>query len=113
MKLDMVFKLINAGYTKAEIEAMEQVEEQPAKAVEDEKKLQDEKEKSLENGSVNVKESKTEDDPRIAALETNVNKLLDAIQLMNAKNTNMPAPEQEDAELILARIIDPTYKRKK
>ena len=109
MTFGQILKLIDAGYSKAEIDAM-QAEESSAEsaAVEEPQQI------TLEEQAPTTEQQKAEPaaDPRIDALTEQVNKLLESIKLSNARSQQMPEPEPVDATTILARIIDPTYKKK-
>ena len=110
MKATEILALINAGYTKAEIEAMELPETaavpdpdpQPAPEAEPEKDKEAPKPEPEKPNPVN---------PEIQALTKQINDLVSAIQKSNLLNTNQPQVHAESAEDILANIIAPTHKR--
>ena len=109
MKATEILQLINAGYTKADIEAMELPETgapdpdpSPAPAAEPEPVKEAPKPEPEKPNPVN---------PEIQALTKQINDLVSAIQKSNLLNTKMPEAQPETAEDILANIISPTHKR--
>ena len=109
MKATEILQLINAGYTKADIEAMELPETgapdpdpSPAPAAEPEKETESPQPEPVKPNPVN---------PDIQALTKQINDLVSAIQKSNLLNTNQPQIQAESAEDILANIIAPTHKR--
>lgn len=109
MKATEILQLINAGYTKADIEAMELPETgapdpdpSPAPAAEPEKETEAPQPEPVKPNTVN---------PEIQALTKQINDLVSAIQKSNLLNTNQPQIQAESAEDILANIIAPTHKR--
>lgn len=109
MKATEILALINAGYTKSEIEAMELPETgapdpdpSPAPEAEPEKEKEAPKPEPEKPNPVN---------PEIQALTKQINDLVSAIQKSNLLNSNMPEVRPESAEDILANIIVPTHKR--
>lgn len=109
MTFGQILKLIDAGYSKAEIDAMQAEEQNTEPAAEQPQQL------TIEESDLKPEtqqQSAPATDPRIDALTDQVNKLLESIKLSNARSQQMPEPEPVDATTILARIIDPTYKKK-
>lgn len=110
MKATEILALINAGYTKAEIDAMELPETaavpdpdpEPAPAAEPDKETDAPKPEPVKPDPVN---------PEIQALTKQINDLVSAIQKSNLLNTNQPNIQAESAEDILANIIRPTFKK--
>lgn len=109
MKATEILQLINAGYTKADIEAMELPETgapdpdpSPAPAAEPEPEKEAPKPEPEKPNPVN---------PEIQALTKQINDLVSAIQKSNLLNTKMPEAQPETAEDILANIISPTFKK--
>lgn len=107
MKATEILQLINAGYTKADIEAMELPETgapdpDPSPAPEAEPEKDAPKPEPEKPNPVN---------PEIQALTKQINDLVSAIQKSNLLNTKMPEAQPETAEDILANIIAPTHKR--
>lgn len=112
MKVTEILKLIDAGYTKADIDAMKLPETaaapdptpSPAPAAEPENENENEspKPESVTSNPVN---------PDIQALTTQINDLVSAIQKSNLLSTKMPEEPRETAEDIMANIIAPTHKR--
>ncbi len=107
MKATEILQLINAGYTKADIEAMELPETgapdpDPSPAPEAEPEKEAPKPEPEKPNPVN---------PEIQALTKQINDLVSAIQKSNLLNTKMPEAQPETAEDILANIIRPTFKK--
>jgi hypothetical protein len=110
MKATEILQLINAGYTKADIEAMElpetaavpDPEPSPAPAAEPE---------PVKDAPTPEPERPNTVNPDIQALTKQINDLVSAIQKSNLLNTNQPQVPAESAEDILANIIAPTHKR--
>lgn len=120
MKLEEIITLLNAGYTKDEIQALEMPENKPA--AEDPKDPQeapaapDQEEPAAPaapaapvlNGTDNAEVTKY-----IAQLTAQVSSLTKQIQNSNLLNAQQPAQHQNSAEDILANLINPTYKGEK
>lgn len=107
MKATEILQLINAGYTKSDIEAMELPETgapdpDPSPAPEAEPEKDAPKPEPEKPNPVN---------PEIQALTKQINDLVSAIQKSNLLNTQMPNTQPETAEDILANIIRPTFKK--
>lgn len=109
MKATEILQLINAGYTKADIEAMEL----PETAVPDPvPEPVPEAEPAPETEAPKpVQEKQNPVNPEIQALTKQINDLVSAIQKSNLLNANQPQIQAESAEDILANIIAPTHKR--
>lgn len=110
MKATEILALINAGYTKAEIDAMELPETaavpdpvpEPVPEAEPAPVTEAPKPEPVKPDTVN---------PEIQALTKQINDLVSAIQKSNLLNTNQPQVPAESAEDILANIIRPTFKK--
>ena len=107
MKASEILQLINAGYTKAEIDAMENPETDapdpiPAAAPEAEQEPEPEPKP--------IQEKPQTVNPEIEALTNQINSLVSAIQRSNILNSQMPPEPAESAEDILASIITPTHR---
>jgi hypothetical protein len=110
MKATEILQLINAGYTKADIEAMELPETaaapdpipEPVPEAEPAPETEAPQPEPVKPNPVN---------PEIQALTKQINDLVSAIQKSNLLNTQMPEAKPETAEDILANIIAPTHKR--
>lgn len=107
MKASEILQLINAGYSKAEIDAMENPETDapdpiPAAAPEAEQEPEPEPKP--------IQEKLQTVNPEIEALTNQINSLVSAIQRSNILNSQMPPAPKESAEDILANIIHPTHK---
>ena len=110
MKATEILQLINAGYTKADIEAMELPE--TAAAPDPIPEPVPEAEPAPETEAPKpVQEKPNPVNPEIQALTKQINDLVSAIQKSNLLNTQMPNTPPETAEDILANIIAPTHKR--
>lgn len=114
MKPEEILTLIGAGYTKAEIQAMEQpapeqsapAQEQPAPEQEpdQEQPAPDPEQPALKNNSTD------EIAKYITALTAQVSSLTKQIQRSNLLNAQQPpAPAADSAEKILASIITPKH----
>lgn len=109
MKATEILQLINAGYTKAEINAMELPETaaapdpipEPVPEAEPAPTTETPQPEPVKPNPVN---------PEIQALTKQINDLVSAIQKSNLLNANMPEVPRESAEDILANIITPTHK---
>ena len=124
MKLDEIITLLNAGYTKDEIQALEMPENKPsAEEPEDPKDPPaapadpDPEEPAAPaappaapvlNGTDNAEVTKY-----IAQLTAQVSSLTKQIQNSNLLNAQQPAQQKNSAEDILANLINPTYKGEK
>lgn len=107
MKASEILQLINAGYTKAEIDAMENPETDapdpiPAAAPEAEQEPEPE--------TKPIQEKPQTVNPEIEALTNQINSLVSAIQRSNILNSQQPQQPAESAEDILASIIAPTHR---
>ena len=115
MKPEDILTLLQAGYTKAEIDAMTapspaglpapdpEPVPAPAPAPDPEPSPAPDPEPSPapvpDYGSM------------IAQLTAQVSGLTKAVQIANLKGTNLPPEKTETAEDILAKLINPTYKK--
>lgn len=104
MKATEILALINAGYTKAEIDAMELPETAAAPDPVPEPVPEAEPAPTTEAPKPDPV------NPEIQALTKQINDLVSAIQKSNLLNTNQPHIQAESAEDILANIIAPTHK---
>lgn len=110
MKATEILQLINAGFTKADIEAMELPETaavpdpvpEPVPEAEPAPVKEAPQPEPVKQNPVN---------PEIQALTKQINDLVSAIQKSNLLNTKMPEAQHETAEDILANIISPTFKK--
>lgn len=110
MKATEILQLINAGYTKADIEAMELPETaavpdpvpEPVPEAEPAPVKEAPQPEPVKPNPVN---------PEIQALTKQINDLVSAIQKSNLLNTQMPESKPETAEDVLATIISPTFKK--
>ena len=98
-----IIKLLDAGYTKAEIDALMAAPEK--NQAEPEKKPAEPEKKPAE-------QEKPKEDPRIEQLTNTVSKLIDAVKLMNVQTMQMKDPEPLSIEQTLANIIEPPKKDK-
>ena len=110
MKPEEILTLIGAGYTKAEIQAMEQpAPEQPAP--EPEQPAPDPDQPAPEPDQPALKNNSTDEIAKyITALTAQVSSLTKQIQRSNLLNAQQPpAPAADSAEKILASIITPNH----
>lgn len=110
MKATEILQLINAGYTKAEIDAME-LPETAAAPDPDPEPVPEAEPAPVTEAPKPVQEKPNPVNPEIQALTKQINDLVSAIQKSNLLNTNMPEVPRESAEDILANIMAPTHKR--
>ena len=108
MELDQILKLIDAGYTKADIEAMgrpaEVKPEEPAAEVPAE----------IPAEPVKVAEPvKAEPDPAMNALLEEVKSLRKQLQMQAIMHDGFTPADPDDAQKILASIINPANNEKK
>lgn len=118
MKPEEIITLINAGYTKAEIQAMEQpapepAQEQPAPEPEpdQEQPAPEPEQPAPEPEQPALKNNSTDEIAKyITALTAQVSSLTKQIQRSNLLNAQQPpAPAADSAEKILASIITPKH----
>lgn len=110
MKATEILALINAGYTKAEIDAMELPE--TAAAPDPNPEPVPEADPAAEKEAPKPEPEKPNPvNPEIQALTKQINDLVSAIQKSNLLSTNQPQVPAESAEDILANIIRPTFKK--
>lgn len=109
MKATEILQLVNAGYTKAEIDAMELPE--TAAAPDPIPEPVPEAEPEPDKGAPQPPIKLDPVNPEIQALTKQINDLVSAIQKSNLLNSNMPESPRESAEDILANIIAPTFKK--
>lgn len=112
MKLEEVIKLLDAGYSKDEIQALngsDTVEPEPA-ADPEPTTAPDPEEDEPAPAPAPEPADKTLD--IVNALAQQVASLTKTIQRSNLLYSQQPAQETDTAERILANIINPTYKKK-
>lgn len=123
MKLEEIITLINAGYTKDEIQALEMPKNKPSAAP-----AGDPQETPAAPAAPDQEEPAAPAAPAapvlpstdnadvtkyIAQLTAQVSSLTKQIQNSNLLNAQQPAQQQNTAEDILATLINPTYKGEK
>lgn len=119
MKPEEILTLIGAGYTKAEIQAMEQpapevkpaAPNQDSPAPEPDQPAPDQDPPAPEPDQPALKNNSTDEIAKyITALTAQVSSLTKQIQRSNLLNAQQPpAPEADSAEKILASIITPKH----
>lgn len=117
MNISEILKLIDAGYTKEEIEALDK-EQTPAVDAEKNEHPEEKKEPEKQNpvGDDEKNEHPAEithdDETRklIQALDLKFNNLVSAIQAANVNKMEMPT-DTMTAESIIAEMIDPQYNK--
>ena len=111
MRTEDILALLNAGYTKEEITALDHPD-QP-----DQPEQKDQPDQPDQKDQPDQPEQKDHPDQSIgeSAALTGIMKTLDsmtkAMQAMNLRMSSMEQPKTDHAEDILATIINPTYKR--
>ena len=128
MKYTEVLALINAGYTKAEIEAMtapepQQIAPEPEPAFENCVNLAGDKTEPAFENCVNLAGDKTEPEPNqqensmLTMLQEMIQQnqnMLQAMQAANIRAARQPEQEPEASpEDLIAKIIAPTPQKKK
>lgn len=118
MKLDEIITLVNAGYTKDEIQALEMPENKPspAPAADPSEDPQDPPAAPpADPPAAPVLPSTDNADVTkyIAQLTAQVSSLTKQIQNSNLLAAQQPAQQKNSAEDILANLINPTYKGEK
>ena len=110
MTLDQTLKLIDAGYSKEEILAMDadKMPETVVDQAEPETVLPDPEPEPVPA----VKSEPVTEDPQIKALTKQINDLVSAIQRSNLLHSQQPQQLEKTAEDVLAEIIRPTRKSK-
>ena len=101
MKTEMVLKLIDAGYSKADIDLMEETAPKPA----DDEKEKPAEDKKPETGKEENPAPETDTDMQINELIGLVLKLqgtVDALQKANAEKAESPKPEHLTTGKVLA-----------
>ncbi len=119
MKPEEIITLINAGYTKAEIQAMEQPAPEPEQSAPDQEQPAPEAEQitpdqdppAPDQEQPALKNNSTDEIAKyITALTAQVSSLTKQIQRSNLLNAQQPpAPAADSAEKILASIITPKH----
>lgn len=118
MNISEILKLIEAGYTKAEIEALDkQTPVGDAEKIEHPEGKEDPEEKQNPVGDAEKNEHPAgvqhDDETRklVQALGLKFDNLVSAIQASNVNNMEMPT-DTMTAESIIAGMIDPQYNNK-
>lgn len=109
MRLDEIITLLNAGYSKEEIQALNtqpepETPETPAADPEPETPAADPEPETPEAPDYGA---------MIGQLTQQISSLTKAVQLANLRGTNLPEVKTETAEDVLAKLINPTYKADK
>ena len=99
MKLEDVMALVRAGYTKAEIAAMDAPEPapEPAPTPEPAPELAPAPEPA----------------PQVSKTEALLREILGAMQLGNINKATMEPPVEKGADVVTARLINPNYGKEK
>ena len=108
MNINDLVALINAGYTKADIEQLgiSMEKEKPQEEKPKEEKPQEEKPKEEK-----PQEEKPKDgDERFTKIETQLNYLVNRLNLLAVQNSNQPKQEEETVEDILNSMFKPKMK---
>lgn len=116
--LDKIFKLIDAGYTKEEINELLQPKEELNKIYPEEPKEPEEPEEAPEEEPTFISKPTLNPDiisklgDAIKGLDDKINKLDKSIKAGNILNSSMDVKPTETAEDILASLITPKLKDK-
>ena len=118
MKLEEIITLLNAGYTKDEIQAMEMPENKPSPATAGDPQdppaapaAPDPEPPAAPPAAPVLPSTDNADVTKyIAQLTAQVSSLTKQIQNSNLLSAQQPAQQQNTAEDILANLINPTYK---
>lgn len=112
MTLDEIIILLNAGYSKEEIQALNTQPEAPEPETPETPAADPEPETPAADP-----EPETPPAPdygaMIGQLTQQISSLTKAVQLANLRGTNLPEVKTETAEDVLAKLINPTYKADK
>ena len=115
MKPEDILTLLSAGYTKAEIDAMTETSPAPAPDPEPSPAPAPDPEPSPDPAPDPEPSPAPAPVPdygaMIAQLTAQVSGLTKAVQIANLKGTQLPPEKTETAEDILAKLINPTYKK--
>ena len=110
MELDQIFKLIDAGFTKADIEAFGKPAavkpEEPAVTVSEPAPVAE------PAPAIEPVKAQTLEDPTVKALLDEVKSLRKQLQLHAIVNDGFQPADQDDAQKILASIINPVNEKK-
>ena len=123
MNLHEIMYLLNAGYTKQEIENLESIEAN-VKIANDIKTNPNPKPDPKPASQPDLKQASQQDpkpasqpdpkpgeSPALAGIVKTLESMTKAMQTMNLRLSSVEQPKQETAEDILATIINPTYKK--
>lgn len=110
MTIDQIIKLLDAGYTKDEIHAMEGTNNAPEQTPQPEPEPQQPDPEPTPEPAQNVRPESTIN-PQIEELSRSLKAFTAAIQKSNILASNMPTNPEPSAEDVLAEIINPTHKR--
>lgn len=116
MKIEELMKLIDAGYTKSEIEALTGTKEEPKEDPKKEESKKDTKEEPKEESKQDTKEESKQDTQTADMLELIVQKfdeLRSAVQESNINKSNNKLVADKTPEDMLAEIIRPPRKKDK
>lgn len=100
MNVEQIIKMIDAGYTKEEIEKMTQPEPEPKAEPEPEPKTEPKQEPKPEPKQEPKQEPKAADDPVLKELQD----LKKAVYAMNIMQSSQP-PKSESVDDILAKAL--------
>lgn len=114
MTTDVLLKLLEAGYTKDEINLMQEVETKPAapeQAVSDSDEVNPDTGSTAEPNAVeNQSEKMTETINDIMQIITKMQKTLDGMQQKNAKNAESDQPARLTADDVVKNFFKDTKK---
>lgn len=100
MKTDIVLKLLEAGYTKADIDLMEDMKPaEPEKPADPEKPAEDERPADPEQNS--NEQNSNEQLTQLLEVVGKLQKTVDALQKTNAENAESPKPEKLNTRQVL------------
>lgn len=108
MKFEDVMALVRAGYTKAEIAAMD-APEPAAPAPQPEPAAQPEPAQAAEPAP----EPAPAPAPQVSQTEALLREILGAVQQGNINKATMDPPVEKGADVVTARLINPNYGKEK
>lgn len=114
MKLETVFKLIDAGFDRAEIEKLDAALEEPKKEPEPEKEPEPKKEPEKDTEPEKKKEPEPQSAPdMLKFISEEFKKMTEEIQKTNILNSNNKQLDTKTGEETLAEILAPPEEKRR
>lgn len=106
MKIDDLLLLLKAGYTKADIEALNTTPDQPVPLPAGDDPVQSPDKQDSEPAPETVQPAQPAiDDDRFKKLETKIDYVINRFNYMNARDSQQPEQKTESVDDILAKMI--------